>query len=300
MKKPLISIITLTYKKFEYVYDAIDSVLNQTYPNIEYIISDDGSCDFPKKQIEDYIIAHKKDNIVKFRVITSNTNNGTVKNLNRAYRLAVGDILIPLSADDVFFSDDVVEKIVETFLKKGCNVLVTSRMAFSEDGKESKKLPKKENEKYISKLDIAEKQHLAFITDEFYDMASGSVMYVKKAFLDKWGYFDEKYKLWEDGPFFTQYTRENILTTEYEIISIKYRLGGVSNGKPNPLMRKDRELYNQTDRITEIANLSLFKQRKIKYICERYITSSLLKKLYLYMCYPDVMVSKIIYKFRQK
>ena len=39
--KPLVSVVTITYRKFEYIYDTIDSVLNQDYDNIEYIISDD-------------------------------------------------------------------------------------------------------------------------------------------------------------------------------------------------------------------------------------------------------------------
>ncbi len=59
----------------------------------------------------------------------------------------------------------------------------------------------------------------------------------------------------EDGPFLTQYTRDNVLSTAYEIINIKYRLGGVSNGKPNPLIQKDIDLYNNVDRVAEIAKL---------------------------------------------
>lgn len=300
MEKPLISIITLTYKKFDYIYEAIDSVLNQTYPSIEYIVSDDGSPDFPKKEIENYIRNRKGKNIKKFNVISSHENYGTVKNINRAYQAATGEILVPLSADDMFYSEDVVDEIVAAFSKKKCNVLVTSRMACAENGKELRKLPSAKSEKYIRNLDTAYKQYLAFITDEFYNMASGSAMYIKKSFIDSWGYFDEKYILWEDGPFLTQYTRNNMISTAYEIISIKYRLGGVSNGNPHPLMRKDRELYNETDRVAEVSKIKKSQKRKIEYICKRYKESSWNKKLFLYLAYPDVMVEKVIYKIRQE
>lgn len=299
MEKPLISVVTLTYKKFEYIFDTIDSVLGQTYPRIEYIISDDGSPNFPKKEIEEYISINKGKNIIKFNVISGSENIGTVKNINRAYRLATGKILIPLSADDMFYSHDVVDKIVATFAKKKCNVLVTSRMVCTDEGMEIRKLPSKKNEKTIHKLNSAYKQHVAFITDEFYDMASGSAMYIKKDFLENWGYFDEKYVLWEDGPFLTQYTKNDIVSTEYEIISIKYRLGGVSNGKTHPLMRKDRILYNETDRVAEKFELKRPLQRKIEYICRRYKTSSWIQKMLLYLGYSDVMLGKIIYKIRQ-
>ena len=117
MEKPMVSVVTLTYKKFEYIYDAIDSVLSQKYPCIEYIISDDGSCNFPQKEIEEYISRHKRKNILKFCVMSSEKNNGTVKNINRAYRFASGDILIPLSADDIFYSDNVVDKIVSIMVQ---------------------------------------------------------------------------------------------------------------------------------------------------------------------------------------
>ena len=54
-KKPLVSCITTTYKKFDYLYQTLDSVFMQDYPNIEIIIGDDGSPDFPEKKIWKYI-----------------------------------------------------------------------------------------------------------------------------------------------------------------------------------------------------------------------------------------------------
>ena len=43
-----VSVIILTYNQMDYLYDAIKSVLNQDYPNIELIVSDDASCNFQK------------------------------------------------------------------------------------------------------------------------------------------------------------------------------------------------------------------------------------------------------------
>ena len=300
MGNPVVTVVTLSYKKFDYIFHAIDSVLSQTYPYIEYIIADDGSPNFPMDEIEEYVRENKKENIIEFHVITSKYNRGTVKNINNAYRSATGEILIPLSADDEFYSNDVISKIVDAFLKNRCDVLVTSRMVCTETGKEIKRLPSLKSEKYIAKLDTPEKQHLAFITGEFYDMASGSALYIKKSFLEIWGYFDEKYVLWEDGPFLTQYTRDNVLSTAYEIISIKYRLSGVSNGKPNPLIQKDIDLYNNVDRVAEIAKLKELQKRKIEYLCKREMVSLWIPKLYLYLIYPDVMIEKVIYKIRRK
>ena len=100
------------------------------------------------------------------------------------------------------------------------------------------------------------KSNIWHITGRIFAIWLLVVHYILKKVFWKYGaIFDEKYVLWEDGPFLTQYTRDNVLSTAYEIISIKYRLGGVSNGKPNPLIQKDIDLYNNVDRVAEIAKL---------------------------------------------
>lgn len=65
-------------------------------------------------------------------------------------------------------------------------------------------------------------------------------------------------------------------------------------------MRKDRELYNETDRVAEVSEIKKSQKRKIEYICKRYKVSSWNQKLFLYLAYPDVMVEKVIYKIRQE
>mgnify|MGYP000424525881 CR=1 FL=1 len=55
-----VSVIILTYNQMDYLYDAIKSVLNQDYPNIELIVSDDASCNFQKGMLEKFIEENKK------------------------------------------------------------------------------------------------------------------------------------------------------------------------------------------------------------------------------------------------
>lgn len=297
MNYKIISIVTLTYKKFENIYRAIDSVLIQSYPNIEYIIADDGSPNFPEKEIYNYIIKNKKNNIVSFKIIKNKTNKGTVRNINNAYSQAIGDIIMPLSGDDIFYDSSVVSKIVERFNDLGSDLIVSSRMICDKEGNELYQLPKKKNLKRIYALNTPYRQHNAFLTEEFYDMASGSVMYLKKSLLENYGYFDESYRLWEDGPFLTKYTKKNCITSCYDIISIKYCLGGISNEAMNPLMINDIIHYNKTDRIEEINKVGGFTKQKIHYLCERYQCETWIDILIVYLKYPLVLLSKFIYKY---
>lgn len=298
--KPLVTVVTLTYKKFEYIYETIDSVLNQDYPNIEYIISDDGSENFPKDEIETYISTYKGDNLVRYLVVTAEHNQGIVKNLNSAYRRASGEILMTLSGDDCFYDTHVVDRVVSAFEERQCDVLITRRMACDANGAELRMIPSDTDIHYIEGLNTAHLQHLAFITSEFYDMASGSVMYLRRSFYEEWGGLDERYTLWEDGPFLTKYTLDHVIPTDYGIISIKYRLGGVSSGRPNPLMWKDHQTYNRLERSREESQLPRYARRKVRYICERFDASSKWEIFWLYLKYIDVMFGTVMYELRRR
>ena len=65
-KNPLVTVATATYKKYDQLYQCIDSVLMQDYEPIEYIISDDGCSAFPKEEIEQYILKKKEITLFRF------------------------------------------------------------------------------------------------------------------------------------------------------------------------------------------------------------------------------------------
>ncbi len=81
MEKELFSVIVLCYRKFEFVYEAIDSVLKQKYSNIELIVSDDGSDEFPEEKILNFIKANKKENISRVIINHEKKNLGTVRHI---------------------------------------------------------------------------------------------------------------------------------------------------------------------------------------------------------------------------
>ena len=84
--KTLISVVTCSYNDFKNYYKTIDSVLNQKYENIEYILSDDGSDSFNENVIREYIDNNNKKNY-SIKIISQKNNIGTVKNVNNAYKM---------------------------------------------------------------------------------------------------------------------------------------------------------------------------------------------------------------------
>ncbi len=95
MKKPVISVLMPVYNAEEYLSESIASILNQTYPNFEFLILDDGSTDSSKKIIEAYA---KKDSRIK---VFSQANQGLTKSLIYLSQFINGIYIARHDADDL-------------------------------------------------------------------------------------------------------------------------------------------------------------------------------------------------------
>jgi glycosyltransferase involved in cell wall biosynthesis len=104
MESPLVSIITVVYNGENYIEHAITSVLEQSYPNIEYIFIDGLSTDNTMLIVNKY-----KDSIQK---IISEKDKGISDAFNKGIKLATGEIIGILNADD-WYEKDTVEKVVK-------------------------------------------------------------------------------------------------------------------------------------------------------------------------------------------
>ncbi|WP_375446337.1 glycosyltransferase family 2 protein [uncultured Fibrella sp.] len=102
-----VSIITVVYNGAETIAEAIDSVLGQTYPHIEYIIIDGASTDGTQA-----IITRYGAQISQF---VSEPDRGLYDAMNKGIQRATGDIIGILNADDLYRHTDVISRIVDTF-----------------------------------------------------------------------------------------------------------------------------------------------------------------------------------------
>ncbi|MDW8851800.1 glycosyltransferase [Flavobacterium sp. MMLR14_040] len=107
---PLVSIICLCYNHENFVVESLNSVLSQSYENIELIIIDDFSNDSSRKTIKNWLENHPD---IKF--IANESNLGNTKTFNKALQFAKGGYIIDLAADDILLPN-CVETQVNTFL----------------------------------------------------------------------------------------------------------------------------------------------------------------------------------------
>ncbi|MCA1991986.1 MAG: glycosyltransferase [Coleofasciculus sp. S288] len=107
-----VSIIINNYNYGQFLSDAINSALNQTYSNFEVVVVDDGSTDHSRD-----IIASYKDEIVP----VLKENGGQASAFNAGFAASKGDIICFLDADDIFIPEKAEEiaKIFERHLESG-------------------------------------------------------------------------------------------------------------------------------------------------------------------------------------
>ena len=112
--QPLVSIITIVYNGEKYLNKCIDSIKNQTYKNIEYIVIDGGSTDNTVNIVKSY------GDIIN--VLISEKDEGISDAFNKGIKYATGEIIAILNSDDYFNSDTlelVVDKYNNNSQKKG-------------------------------------------------------------------------------------------------------------------------------------------------------------------------------------
>ncbi len=103
-KSPIISIITVVYNCVDLLPGTIESVMGQTYSNIEYIVVDGGSTDGTVAVIEKYA-----DQISQW---ISEPDKGLYNAMNKGLKMATGDYLWFMNAGDHLYALDTVEKMI--------------------------------------------------------------------------------------------------------------------------------------------------------------------------------------------
>ena len=172
MLMPLVSVVIPTYNHARYVTQAVESVLNQTYPNIEILVIDDGSTDNTAEVVRPYL--SKIQYIYK-------QNGGTSSALNRGINQATGKYICWLSADDMFVPEKTAKQVFQMESDASLGFSYTSFTIVDAVGKPGDEI---HSFYYENKRDMVLKlMEGCFI--------NGSSVMMRKSVLEKTGGFDE-------------------------------------------------------------------------------------------------------------
>lgn len=112
-----VSIIVPVYNTEKYLKECVDSVLNQTYRNLELILIDDGSTDQSGVCCDAYAAS---DDRVK---VIHQENQGLSVTRNHGIQAASGNYILFMDSDDYWLDDEIVEKLMEIALKYGADLI---------------------------------------------------------------------------------------------------------------------------------------------------------------------------------
>lgn len=103
---PLVSVCVITYNSSKYVLETLESIKNQTYQNIELIVSDDCSQDNTVAICRDWI-EKNKGRFIRTILIESEINTGIPANCNRGYKEAKGEWIKGIAGDDALYNEAI-------------------------------------------------------------------------------------------------------------------------------------------------------------------------------------------------
>lgn len=304
MENRRVTCIMTVFKKYKYIYRAIDSILDQSYEEIELIICDDCSGDFPESEIRDYIECHRKDNLKNMLIYSNSRNLGTVKNFNAAIRRATGFYFISLSSDDIFYEKDVMKNVVKKFDETGTCYGTCRAIMESGDKRHGLCFQAEADIRNIKKMK-PEKLYDRITRD---NIILGACTYFTKEAIEKYGYFDENYIYIEDLPRFLSLCRGGEKIEFFDITAIWHTMDGISNSKvvsvrylQDNLNICNNEVIKYRERLSVFSyRYNLCRKKSLEYRIKNDGCLLIRNKIKLAVCYSDAVFYNILISIKRK
>ncbi len=220
MYNPLVSIITPSLNQAEYIDETIQSILGQTYLNIEYIVLDAESTDYTLQILKKY--SHQ------IRWI-SEADSGQSNALNKGFALAQGDIFAYLNADDLYYPT-TIQTIVD-FFRDHPDAMMVYGDALAIDY-QNKSYERRHHVKAVQFHDLV----------EYGDFIVQPASFWRRTVWEKYGGFDESYTYVFDYEYFMRIAQHITLHYIPQLLAKEriHRQTKTTNGGINRIVELER------------------------------------------------------------
>lgn len=217
-----VSIITIVLNNKDYIRSAIDSVLAQSYKDIEYIVVDGQSTDGTFEIIESYGS--------QIAQVFRGKDGGIYPAMNKGLKAATGEIVGILNADDLYASTTVIEQVVNAFIKNKEAQAVYGDLQYVERDN-LKKVLRHWSSGHYKKSDFL-----------WGWMPPHPTFFVKRKVYEQFGYFDTRLKSAADYELMLRFLFKNSIKAAYipEVL-VKMRAGGKSNASVSNRLKANKE-----------------------------------------------------------
>ncbi len=238
-----VSIITAVFNGAETIEDCIKSVLNQTYHNIEHIIIDGGSTDGTVETIKKYTSNPPLPPFIKGgmggfsgsrRISTciSEPDRGIYDAMNKGIKMATGDVIGFLNADDLYANESVVQTVIDLLKENNVDACYGDLVYVDRHNTEKIirywKSPEFEG-KFRKVLGLVPPHPTFFVTRKIYE---------------KYGLFDTNFKFSADHELMLRFLYKCRINAVYiPKVIVKMRVGGSTNRSLSNIIKANIECY---------------------------------------------------------
>lgn len=233
-----ISIITVCYNSAATIRDTIESVLSQTYLDIEYIIVDGASTDHTLEIVNEY-----RGRIAR---VVSEPDRGVYDAMNKGIRMAAGDVVGILNSDDIYENENVIATIAAALSEQPSADMVFGDVVFATQN---------DLDRVVRYYRSA---HFRRWKLRFGWMPPHPATFVKKSVYDRLGLYGLDYKIAADYEIFVRWLLLNKL--EYrrvETVLVRMRTGGLSTAGWRSSLLLNKEIVQACRRNGVYTNLPL-------------------------------------------
>lgn len=198
----LVSVIVITYNSANFVLETLESIADQTYKNIELIISDDCSSDNTLELCQNWIDSHY-DRFINTKILSVQKNGGIPANCNRGLKAANGEWIKFIAGDDILMPHAVHDYMQFASAHHDCELIHSPviRLIEHEDG--STEL---QEDEIINNLNESINSDAQFKLLNFSSMVKAPSVIIHKNIFETVGVFDETIPRCEDWPFWLKVT----------------------------------------------------------------------------------------------
>jgi alpha-1,3-rhamnosyltransferase len=248
--QPLVSVIISSYNHGPYIEESIQSVLQQTYSNIELLVVDDGSQDDSIERIKKMQAQYGFD----FR---AQSNQGLARTLNDCIARSIGSLIAPFGSDDVMLPDRIMTQVDYMQDKPEVGICAGNIQMINSEGEG---VPKRDRERPFRRLDFED----VFISKK--KGAPAPTLLFRREALEKVGGFDTEIKL-EDLLIALKITQAGYFIDVLPQVLAKYRVHKTNTYKNRRFM-----VDNVLKTYAEFEDHPDYHK-----VCARFINSMLLK-----------------------
>lgn len=239
-----ISLVTVTYNSATTLSHTIESILNQSFPNIEYIIVDGLSRDSTIDIIKEY--EYKFSDRIKW---ISEKDKGLYDAMNKGIRMATGDIVGIINSDDFYHRTDIIAKVADAFKDKTIQA-VYGDVRFVNPDNLNKTV------RYYSSKNFSPRRF------RYGFMPAHPTFFTYRKYFDEFGYYKTDYRIAADYELLIRFLYIYHLKAKYLPLDfMKMRTGGASTAsiKSNLLLNKEIVRACRENNIWTCMPLLLFK-----------------------------------------